>query len=155
VAGSQFPPAGAPPQSVVPSQSVVPPSRSPVLAPSSHPPVVGQPSRLPVVVQRVPRTPDGAPAGPSTGPRQEAAPPPPAFPPAGATATGTPAARGGVPVSTGRADPPAAATHPGRPADLPDLDELARRLIEPVGRLLRKELRDGRERAGRLHDRRR
>lgn len=37
----------------------------------------------------------------------------------------------------------------------PDLDDLARRLIEPVGRLLRAELRHGRERAGRLHDRRR
>ncbi|MFD2416383.1 hypothetical protein [Amycolatopsis pigmentata] len=36
-----------------------------------------------------------------------------------------------------------------------ELDELARRLIEPVGRLLRAELRQGRERAGRLHDRRR
>jgi hypothetical protein len=36
-----------------------------------------------------------------------------------------------------------------------DLDDLARRLLEPVGRLLRAELRHGRERAGRLHDRRR
>lgn len=36
-----------------------------------------------------------------------------------------------------------------------DLDDLARRLLEPVGRLLRTELRHGRERAGRLYDRRR
>ncbi|MCC8246888.1 hypothetical protein [Saccharothrix luteola] len=36
-----------------------------------------------------------------------------------------------------------------------DLDDLARRLLEPVGRLLRAELRHGRERAGLLHDRRR
>ncbi|MEU8927943.1 hypothetical protein AB0D10_44775 [Kitasatospora sp. NPDC048545] len=36
-----------------------------------------------------------------------------------------------------------------------DLDELARRLIEPVGRLLRTELRRGRERGGRPHDGRR
>ena len=36
-----------------------------------------------------------------------------------------------------------------------DLDDLARRLLDPVGRLLRTELRHGRERAGRLHDRRR
>jgi hypothetical protein len=124
---------------------------------ASHLPVVGQPSRLPVVVQRVSSRPQAAPAGPSTGPRQEAAPPPPASRPAGATAASNPAARGGVPVGTGRADPAAQdATHrPGRPADLPDLDELARRLIEPVGRLLRAELRHGRERAGRLHDRRR
>jgi hypothetical protein len=35
-----------------------------------------------------------------------------------------------------------------------DLDDLARRLLEPVGRLLRAELRQGRERAGLLHDRR-
>ncbi|MEU9078361.1 hypothetical protein [Kitasatospora sp. NPDC048538] len=35
------------------------------------------------------------------------------------------------------------------------LDELARRLIEPVGRLLRAELRRGRERAGRPYDGRR
>ncbi|WP_143036180.1 hypothetical protein [Lentzea fradiae] len=35
----------------------------------------------------------------------------------------------------------------------PDLEELARRLLDPLGRLLRAELRHGRERAGRLHDR--
>jgi syndecan 1 len=36
-----------------------------------------------------------------------------------------------------------------------DLDAMARRLIEPVARLLRTELRRGRERAGRPHDGRR
>ncbi|MFE7515938.1 hypothetical protein ACFU8I_32605, partial [Streptomyces sp. NPDC057540] len=36
-----------------------------------------------------------------------------------------------------------------------DLDELARKLIEPVARLLRAELRRGRERAGRPFDGRR
>jgi hypothetical protein len=36
-----------------------------------------------------------------------------------------------------------------------ELDELARRLLEPVGRLLRADLRHGRERAGRLYDGRR
>lgn len=36
-----------------------------------------------------------------------------------------------------------------------DVDELARRLLEPVSRLLRSDLRQGRERAGRAHDRRR
>ncbi|MFJ6675085.1 hypothetical protein ACIQMJ_28615 [Actinosynnema sp. NPDC091369] len=41
------------------------------------------------------------------------------------------------------------------PPDRADLDDLARRLLEPVGRLLRAELRQGRERAGLLHDRRR
>ncbi|HEY0451822.1 hypothetical protein [Actinophytocola sp.] len=36
-----------------------------------------------------------------------------------------------------------------------DLDQLARQLFEPVSRLLRADLRQGRERAGRGHDRRR
>lgn len=36
-----------------------------------------------------------------------------------------------------------------------DLEDLARRLLDPVGRLLRAELRHGRERGGNLHDRRR
>ncbi|MDF2257587.1 hypothetical protein [Streptantibioticus ferralitis] len=39
--------------------------------------------------------------------------------------------------------------------DINEIDELARRLIEPVGRLLRAELRRGRERAGRPYDGRR
>ncbi|MGW1603984.1 hypothetical protein [Streptomyces eurythermus] len=47
-----------------------------------------------------------------------------------------------------------------RPAETPpdpglDLDDLARRLIDPVARLLRTELRRGRERTGRPHDGRR
>ncbi|WP_320774390.1 hypothetical protein, partial [Streptomyces sp. CRN 30] len=37
----------------------------------------------------------------------------------------------------------------------PDLDDLARRLIDPVSRLLRAELRRGRDRLGRPHDGRR
>jgi hypothetical protein len=51
----------------------------------------------------------------------------------------------GIPVT---AVPPRTAAH--NPA--PDVDELARRLVEPVGRLLRTELRRGRERAGRPYD---
>ncbi|MFH9354873.1 hypothetical protein [Kitasatospora sp. NPDC017646] len=53
------------------------------------------------------------------------------------------------------------ASSPAEPAEAPggagpaDLDELARRLVEPVGRLLRTELRRGRERAGRPYDLRR
>ncbi|MFG2907716.1 hypothetical protein ACGF13_21955 [Kitasatospora sp. NPDC048286] len=58
----------------------------------------------------------------------------------------------------GAAEPPAQA--PGGPhakpsADPSDLDELARRLVEPVGRLLRTELRRGRERSGKPYDMRR
>jgi hypothetical protein len=48
--------------------------------------------------------------------------------------------------------PPAAAAPS---ADGTDMDELARRLFEPISRLLRSDLRQGRERTGRLHDRRR
>ncbi|MFB8029839.1 hypothetical protein ACFQ6U_27570 [Streptomyces sp. NPDC056465] len=46
---------------------------------------------------------------------------------------------------------------PESPQDDPglDLDDLARRLIDPVSRLLRTELRRGRERTGRPHDGRR
>ncbi|MBP2324832.1 hypothetical protein JOF56_005217 [Kibdelosporangium banguiense] len=40
-------------------------------------------------------------------------------------------------------------------SDGTDLDDLARRLFEPISRLLRADLRQGRERTGRLHDRRR
>ncbi|NUT54264.1 MAG: hypothetical protein HOV94_44285 [Saccharothrix sp.] len=41
------------------------------------------------------------------------------------------------------------------PPERADLDDLARRLLDPVSRLLRAELRHGRERAGVPHDRRR
>ncbi|MEU6261256.1 hypothetical protein [Streptomyces sp. NPDC047043] len=51
----------------------------------------------------------------------------------------------------------AAARRPETPRDDPgpDLDELARRLLDPVSRLLRTELRRGRERTGRPYDGRR
>ncbi|MDX3452702.1 hypothetical protein PV396_12215 [Streptomyces sp. ME02-8801-2C] len=42
----------------------------------------------------------------------------------------------------------------GTPPD-PDLDDLARRLLDPVSRLLRTELRRGRDRTGRPYDGRR
>ncbi|MEV0057410.1 hypothetical protein AB0H34_43845 [Saccharopolyspora shandongensis] len=57
------------------------------------------------------------------------------------------------PAAGGEQDPAPAAGAGG--AGGHDIDELARRLIEPVGRLLRAEFRHGRERIGRLHDRRR
>ncbi|MDO0934857.1 hypothetical protein QQY66_25445 [Streptomyces sp. DG2A-72] len=68
------------------------------------------------------------------------------------------------PVSTGSekpaADPTASAKRTAHRAQTPqdpgmDLDELARRLIDPVARLLRTELRRGRERTGRPYDGRR
>ncbi|MFI0466242.1 hypothetical protein ACH347_19375 [Saccharopolyspora sp. 5N102] len=68
----------------------------------------------------------------------------------------------GVPVTVVQRTPEPAATgeQDAAPAGAggsggQDIDELARRLIEPVGRLLRAEFRHGRERIGRLHDRRR
>lgn len=68
----------------------------------------------------------------------------------------------GVPVTVVQRDaqPPRAAepepkVDAERDAGSPNIDDLARRLIEPVSRLLRAELRQGRERIGRLHDRRR
>ncbi|MFJ8478037.1 hypothetical protein [Kitasatospora sp. NPDC094011] len=68
---------------------------------------------------------------------------PPKSPPSTPTSTSTSAAK-----ATDTAETPDRAA----PADL---DELARRLVEPVGRLLRTELRRGRERAGKPYDLRR
>ncbi|NEY37042.1 hypothetical protein GTU99_33840, partial [Streptomyces sp. PRKS01-65] len=48
-----------------------------------------------------------------------------------------------------------AGTPPDPGPDRDDLDDLARRLLDPVSRLLRAELRRGRERLGRPHDHRR
>ncbi|MFI6978908.1 hypothetical protein ACIBSV_09945 [Embleya sp. NPDC050154] len=42
-----------------------------------------------------------------------------------------------------------------KPLPTPDLEDLARRLVEPLSRLLRADLRRGRERAGRPYDNRR
>jgi hypothetical protein len=67
----------------------------------------------------------------------------------------------GVPVTVVQREAQPAETkqesYPGgeKSAGQPDTDELARRLVEPVSRLLRAEFRQGRERIGRLHDRRR
>ncbi|WP_132121850.1 hypothetical protein [Actinocrispum wychmicini] len=60
-----------------------------------------------------------------------------------------------MPVTSVVAQPPTtrSRTAPNRPPPADNMDELARRLIEPISRLLRADLRHGRERAGRLHDR--
>ncbi|WP_431981365.1 hypothetical protein [Streptomyces qinglanensis] len=60
----------------------------------------------------------------------------------------------------GRDDAPDGSPPPQRPADPRgiegiDLEELARRLLDPLGRLLRADLRRDRERAGRLYGGRR
>ncbi|XUT63256.1 hypothetical protein HLK56_24405 [Streptomyces sp. G9] len=73
----------------------------------------------------------------------------------------------GVPVQAAPAKPAAgaagAATGPADASDAPpanrlsgtEIEELARRLLDPVSRLIRADLRRGRERSGRLHDGRR
>ncbi|MEU5368454.1 hypothetical protein ABZ362_05625 [Streptomyces sp. NPDC005951] len=73
----------------------------------------------------------------------------------------------GVPVQAAPAKPAAgaagAATGPADASDGPpanrlsgtEIEELARRLLDPVSRLIRADLRRGRERSGRLHDGRR
>jgi len=61
--------------------------------------------------------------------------------------------------SPGSLQPPArhqngSAAPKGDPIDALDLDELARRLYEPLNRMLRAEIRLDRERSGRGHERR-
>ncbi|MGC5529190.1 hypothetical protein [Streptomyces sp. SR-10] len=74
-----------------------------------------------------------------TGVPVQAAPPKPA---AGATRAAT--------GSDDASDPPPANRLSGT-----EIEELARRLLDPVSRLIRADLRRGRERSGRLHDGRR
>ncbi|MFD8707596.1 hypothetical protein ACFV1W_34280 [Kitasatospora sp. NPDC059648] len=80
-----------------------------------------------------------------------------AAPAKAAGAKASPAASGAASGAVSRAKSSPPAEPPGAPdaAGPADLDELARRLVEPVGRLLRTELRRGRERAGRPYDLRR
>jgi syndecan 1 len=66
------------------------------------------------------------------------------------SASGTPVSRTAASGTARRAGAP-----PDPGPDRDDLDDLARRLLDPVSRLLRAELRRGRERMGRPHDRRR
>ncbi|GAB2683954.1 hypothetical protein GCM10027271_52640 [Saccharopolyspora gloriosae] len=109
-------------------------------APATSPPLAVQRSSPPPAQPRE-TPPDPA---PSTDPA-EAKPPIPGVP-------------SGVPVTVvPKEHEPATDDDPAEPdsAGGQDIDELARRLIEPVGRLLRTELRHGRERFGRTYDRRR
>ncbi|MDG9684620.1 hypothetical protein QC334_18140 [Streptomyces sp. DH18] len=73
----------------------------------------------------------------------------------------------GVPVQAAPPKPTAGATRaatgsddaseapPGNRLSGTEIEELARRLLDPVSRLIRADLRRGRERSGRLHDGRR
>ena len=91
---------------------------------------------------------------PTAAPRKRGAGPTDTAPPPGtASATAPATAPRGAP---GAAPEPQAVKHTGMTGGhaSADLDELARKLLEPLTRRLRAELRAGRERAGRLHDRR-
>jgi syndecan 1 len=79
--------------------------------------------------------------------------------PKGVPAKAVPA-RGRPRPASASATPSVSGKGAGRRAEPPqdpglDLDDLARRLLDPVARLLRTELRRGRERTGRPHDGRR
>lgn len=65
----------------------------------------------------------------------------------------SPSTTGGTGTTGNRSTPEA--TSATKPATTPDIEDLARRLIEPVSRLLRADLRRGRERSGRPYDGRR
>ncbi|WP_143076733.1 hypothetical protein [Streptomyces sp. MUSC 14] len=105
----------------------------------------------PVPVVRATRTTNGVPTGTPTG----AGPVPPGVPVTSVPARAVQRTPAAGPVA-GRVT----GTHPPRSAEAAqdpgiDLDELARRLLEPMARLLRADLRRGRERAGRPYDGRR
>ncbi|MGW2230331.1 hypothetical protein [Streptomyces formicae] len=140
---------------------VVPLARHAAQAPAR--PAVPAPAPAPVrpTVQR-------RAAAPTPAPTPAPAPPPPPTPaPAPAPAPQRPAPvqrtapadHGGQQSSTGaapKAAAPAAASEPGPSSPEPpapaEIDELARRLVAPLSRLLRAELRGDRERLGRLRD---
>ncbi|MFG2511645.1 hypothetical protein [Streptomyces sp. NPDC048584] len=121
-------------------------------APLAHAPAAPEPS--PVVR---PRTVTGRPAAP---PVQRAAPhpagdlavPPKSRPGPARSPSPSPAGDLAVPEKPGK-QATRAADNPQTPGA--DLDDLARRLLDPLARLLRTELRRGRERTGRPYDGRR
>ncbi|WP_436994695.1 hypothetical protein [Streptomyces sp. enrichment culture] len=169
----------APPRPEAPAEAAAPPARSlPVAAPQTSAPALPvstsgpaappEPAgAVPVVRWRAappgPRPAAAGGTGRAAAPVQRAA-----------TGTGGAAAGAGAPAGAARtrgrprpASAPSwspasaasdvdAAGHAGTPQDPGlDLDDLARRLLDPVARLLRTELRRGRERMGRPHDGRR
>lgn len=89
----------------------------------------------------------GIPAGVPVTPVPRPQAPPPAQPPVQRRTAGQ--------AATGAAAPAPGAEHRNHGTDPAELDELARRLLDPVARLLRTELRRGRDRIGRPHDGRR
>ncbi|MFD9370309.1 hypothetical protein ACFWA6_21800, partial [Streptomyces sp. NPDC060020] len=135
----------------------------PVTSPQA-PPVVVQPAPAasparPVPVVR-PRTPAPASASPATTGPAAAGPPPVQRAPGGTRSGPGPTTPGPSGSGSGGGSGSGAKSAPADRHAAPqvpdaDLDDLARRLLDPVSRLLRTELRRGRERAGRPFDGRR
>ncbi|MER5890682.1 hypothetical protein ABT160_43230 [Streptomyces sp. NPDC001941] len=148
VTGPQAPPVAAGPPLPGSLQAASPQRPVPVVRPRAL--------AQPVVAQR-------AEAVPGAGPERPAGGPPAPDPAKGGKKprTGRPSVQRSAEKGPGDTpDAPAAAASRGDSEAVPqgadtDLDDLARRLIEPVSRLLRTELRRGRERAGRPFDGRR
>ncbi|MFI6090567.1 hypothetical protein [Streptomyces sp. NPDC051218] len=80
--------------------------------------------------------------------------PPPAIQRTSTNNTPAPSQQAGPPPASGPQSTTPAAAHREREQAV-DTDELARRLLGPLSRMLRADLRQGRERAGRLYDGRR
>jgi syndecan 1 len=133
--------------------------RAPVVRPAAPGPV---PTAVPAAPLAAPHTapplpppvPPGAPGGAEAGVPvvQRRAPAGDFGVPAGIPVTAVPAPP--VQRRTAPTSAPADAQEPASPSGA-ELDDLARRLIEPVARLLRTDLRRGRDRIGRPHDGRR
>ncbi|WP_433260230.1 hypothetical protein ACQPZF_23590 [Actinosynnema sp. CS-041913] len=150
-----------------PPSTPAPPSASPA---SGSGPRTGAIPAGPTAVQRQPTGDKGPPSGPQgfritnptvvqrIGPAVNPAVAGPSRPTSAPSSSATPAPASTVPATPSTVDGELPTTNrltlTGEGAS-DNLDKLARMLIDPVARLLRAELRAGRERAGRLHDRRR
>ncbi|AKN70346.1 hypothetical protein QR97_11290 [Streptomyces sp. PBH53] len=144
----------APPRADTPA--AVPARPLPVTAPQA-PPLTDRPAAVsapaPAVTVPVVRRKSAAPGGGAAAPVQRSG--------SGAGDVVTPGVTPGAsPGVSAKAAPTRNPQRPARHAEPPpepglDLDDLARRLLDPVARLLRAELRRGRDRTGRPHDGRR
>ncbi|WP_223184221.1 hypothetical protein [Streptomyces sp. CBMA152] len=112
-------------------------------------PVTARPTPQPVV-QRRPAAPQPTPPAPTPVIQPTLRNQPPPTPTIQRSQSTAPAPR---PTASAPTPQPAAAPSPEPPDEPADLDALARRLVAPLSRLLRAELRGDRERIGRLRDR--
>ncbi|AZM56062.1 hypothetical protein DMA15_28580 [Streptomyces sp. WAC 01529] len=132
------------PSPVAATPAVVPLSKPYPRAPRQAP---APPARRTTVQRRRPEPTPASPPPPQPQPQPQPQPPTPV------TRTTTPTDN----KPTTRTRPTEPAAHPGPSSPAPeatpaDLDDLARRLLAPLSRLLRAELRGDRERIGRLRD---